>query len=141
MAHTWCPPPLYNLGRATSPPLPSRILTFSSVTLLLDPTCDVLLSLPFFLSDLSLLSLPSTSLHLGILTSPSLLPSLGVSIPPARLFYSTVAPWPLLRFDLWLPSSCPGSCTLVTLVSHSYLWWRGVTQGGVDPGFPFRASP
>ena len=31
--------------------------------------------------------------------------------------------------------------TLVTLVSHSYLRWRGVTQGGVDPVFPFRANP
>ena len=31
--------------------------------------------------------------------------------------------------------------TLVTLVSHSHLLWRGVAQGGVDPVFPFRASP
>jgi hypothetical protein len=31
--------------------------------------------------------------------------------------------------------------TLVTLVSHTQLLWRGVTQGGVAPVFPFRASP
>ena len=30
--------------------------------------------------------------------------------------------------------------TLVTLVSHLQLRWRGVTQGGVGPVFPFRAS-
>ena len=31
--------------------------------------------------------------------------------------------------------------TLVTLVSHSQPRWRGVTQGGVDPVFPFRTNP
>ena len=31
--------------------------------------------------------------------------------------------------------------TLVTLVSHSQPLWRGVTQGGVAPVFPFRANP
>ena len=96
-------------GGATSPLLPSRTPTFSFVTLLLDPTCDIQLSLPFFLSSLFLLSLPSSSLHLGILT-PSLPPSLGASTSPTRLFYSTIAPAPLLCFNFWLPSSCPGSC-------------------------------
>ena len=33
------------------------------------------------------------------------------------------------------------SKTLVTLVSHSQLLWRGVTQGGVAPVFPFGANP
>jgi hypothetical protein len=37
------------------------------------------------------------------------------------------------RERLWL--------TLVTLVSHSQPLWRGVTQGGVAPVFPFRANP
>ena len=31
--------------------------------------------------------------------------------------------------------------TLVTLVSQKQPLWRGVTQGGVAPVFPFRASP
>ena len=100
--HLWCPLPFYNLGRAISPPISSRILPFSSATSLLDPTCDILLSLPFFLPNLSLLSLlslPSSSLHLGILTSLGLLPSLGASTPPARLFYSTVAPSSLRPFN------------------------------------------
>ena len=45
------------------------------------------------------------------------------------------------------PTVGPGSLvtlvsrTLVTLVSHTQLLWRGVTQGGVAPVFPFRASP
>jgi hypothetical protein len=39
------------------------------------------------------------------------------------------------------PYSLPASSTLVTLVSHSHLRWRGVTQGGVAPVFPFRARP
>ena len=30
---------------------------------------------------------------------------------------------------------------LVTLVSHSQPLWRGVTQGGVAPVFPFRENP
>ena len=33
------------------------------------------------------------------------------------------------------------SLTLVTLVSDSQPLWRGVTQGGVAPVFPFGASP
>ena len=37
------------------------------------------------------------------------------------------------------PTVGPGSqkVTLVTLVSHSQPLWRGVTQGGVAPVFPF----
>ena len=31
--------------------------------------------------------------------------------------------------------------SLVTLVSHSQPLWRGATQGGVAPVFPFRANP
>ena len=31
--------------------------------------------------------------------------------------------------------------TLVTLVSQMQPLWRGFTQGGVAPVFPFRASP
>ena len=31
--------------------------------------------------------------------------------------------------------------TLVTLVSHSQLRWRGITQGGVELVFPFRVNP
>ena len=31
--------------------------------------------------------------------------------------------------------------TLVTLVSPTKPLWRGVTQGGVAPVFPFRANP
>ena len=34
-----------------------------------------------------------------------------------------------------------GPFVLVTLVSHSQPLWRGVTQGGVAPVFPFRANP
>ena len=34
-----------------------------------------------------------------------------------------------------------GEVTLVTLVSQKQPLWRGVTQGGVAPVFPFRANP
>ena len=47
-------------------------------------------------------------------------------------------------YPLPASSPCPegGSLvTLVTLVSHSQPLWRGVTQGGVAPVFPFRANP
>jgi hypothetical protein len=75
----------------------------------LDPTCDILLSPLFSLSNHSLLFLPSSLLHLDILVFARLVPSLEVLTPPAGLFpLDSCAPAPV-AFRLWLPSSCPGS--------------------------------
>ena len=41
----------------------------------------------------------------------------------------------------WLQTWSSPVRLLVTLVSHSQPLWRGVTQGGVAPVFPFRANP
>ena len=61
-------------------------------------------------SDRSLLSLPSSLLYLDILVSSHPLPSLGASIPPARLSSLNSCTPASAAFQLWLPSSCPGSC-------------------------------
>ena len=109
-AHVWCPPPSYNLGRAASPPLPSRTLkplchsTF--LTLLVTSSFlyysfyQITLFSPFPLLHSILISWPSLVSYL--LSRPSLLLQ--------DCFHSTGAPPPLLRFNFWLPSSCPGSC-------------------------------
>ena len=39
------------------------------------------------------------------------------------------------------PGQLPAVTLIRLLVSHSQLRWLGVAQGGVDPVFPFGASP
>ena len=109
VAHSLCSPSSYNLGRAASPPLPSRTPIPFPVTVFYCPTCDVLLSPLFFPSNHSLCSLPFSLPHLDVLVFAHLVPSLEALTPPAGLFpLNSCTPAPA-AFQLWLPLSCPGS--------------------------------
>ena len=86
VAHSLCSPSSYNLGRAASPPLPSRTPIPFPVTVFSCPTCDVLFSPLFFPSNHSLCSLPFSLPHLDVLVFAHLVPSLEALTPPAGLF-------------------------------------------------------
>ena len=109
MTHSLCFPSSYNLGRAASPPLhharPCPFCHSALLTLLV--TFYFLHCAPYQITLYS-----SFLLLYYILISWSSLVSYPLSRSILLLqdcFHLTVAPTPLMRFNFWLPSSCPGS--------------------------------